>query len=81
LTKVCAQIREQGYATDDGEYQEGIRCVAAPIRAEGGVIIGSIGISVPLQRFAKNRYRICGKQVSTASSLISELLNKESGKS
>jgi IclR family transcriptional regulator, acetate operon repressor len=77
LVKVCAQIREQGYATDDGEYQEGVRCVAAPIRAEDGIIIGSIGISVPLQRFSKDRYKVCGEQVSTAASRISELLSNE----
>jgi IclR family acetate operon transcriptional repressor len=77
LAKVCAQIKTQGYATDDSEYQEGLRCVAAPIRAEGGVIIGSIGISAPLQRFAKERYRICGEQCSTAAQRISELLSNE----
>ena len=81
LAKACVQIREQGYATDDGEYLEGIRCVAAPIRAEGGLIIGSIGISVPLQRFSKDRYRICGEQVSTAANHISELLNNEARES
>ena len=53
LAKVCAQIKAQGYSTDDGELSEGIRCVAAPIRAEYGMIIGSIGISAPLQRTDK----------------------------
>jgi len=78
LTKVCAQIRTQGFATDDGEYQEGIRCVAAPIRAEGGDIIGSIGVSVPLQRFSKDRYRVCGEQVSAVAQRITSLLSNES---
>jgi IclR family acetate operon transcriptional repressor len=73
LAKVCAQIREQGYATDDGEYQEGIRCVAAPIRAENGIVIGSIGISVPVQRLPKERYDECGGQVSLAATRISEV--------
>jgi IclR family acetate operon transcriptional repressor len=61
---MCLQIKAQGYAVDDGEYQEGIRCVAAPIRSEGGMIIGSIGVSAPLQRFPKERCRVCGEQVS-----------------
>jgi len=77
LTKVCSQIRDQGYSTDDGELQEGIRCVAAPIRAEGGAIIGSIGVSVPLQRFPKDRYRVCSEQVSAAAAGISRLLSNE----
>ena len=32
LAETCVQIKAQGYACDDGEYQEGVRCVAAPIR-------------------------------------------------
>ena len=74
LTRICAQIRTQGYATDDGEYQEGIRCVAAPIRSEGGLIIGSIGISAPSQRFSKERYRECAEQVSHVAERITEIL-------
>ena len=74
LTKACAEIKSLGYATDDGEYQEGIRCVASPIRAEGGVIIGSIGVSVPLQRFTEERYRVCGEQVTAIARRISEAL-------
>src|SRR5262249_41931322 len=37
LARVCNQIRTQGYASDDGELQEGVRCVAAPIRSESGL--------------------------------------------
>ena len=76
LAKVCAQIRVQGYATDDGEYQEGIRCIAAPIRSEGGLIIGSIGVSAPLQRFPKERYRECAAQVSEVAQRIAEILGQ-----
>lgn len=77
LTKACARTRAHGFATDDGEYMEGIRCVAAPIRAEGGVIIGSIGVSAPLQRFSKDRYRVCGQQVSAVAQRITALLSNE----
>ena len=70
LAKMCLQIKAQGYAVDDGEYQEGIRCVAAPIRSEGGMIIGSIGVSAPLQRFPKERCRTCGEQVSAIAQQI-----------
>jgi len=71
LAETCVQIKAQGYACDDGEYQEGVRCVAAPIRAHGGMIIGSIGISAPLQRFPKDRYRACGDEVCAAAAEIS----------
>jgi len=75
LAKVCVQIKAQGYASDDGEFQEGIRCVAAPIRAESGLIVGSIGISAPLPRLPEERYRVYGAQVRTIADEISAKLN------
>jgi len=77
LAKLCAHIRAQGFATDDGEYIEGIRCVAAPIRAADGDIVGSIGISAPSSRFPKERYRICAEQVMAAASQISGALTSQ----
>lgn len=74
LSRVCAQIRTQGYATDDGELQEGVRCVAAPIRTERGMVVGSIGISAPTIRFPKDRYPVCGEQVLAVAEAISAKL-------
>lgn len=55
LVKQLASIRETGFATDDGEYAEELRCVAAPIRDARGAIIASVGISAPITRFPKQR--------------------------
>jgi DNA-binding IclR family transcriptional regulator len=38
-------VRAEGYAVDDGEYEEGLWCVAAPVVAEGRTI-AAIGISL-----------------------------------
>jgi IclR family transcriptional regulator, acetate operon repressor len=64
LARACNRIGERGYATDDGEFIEGLRCVASPIRDQDGLIIASIGVSAPLSRFPKNQYVTCGRQVS-----------------
>jgi len=74
LTRDCADIRTQGFATDDGEYQEWIRCIAAPIRAGDGAIIGSIGVAAPLQHLTKDRYRVYGEQVFAVAQRITNLL-------
>ena len=39
------EIREQGYATDDEERLEGIRCVAAPIQTGTNEVVGAVSIS------------------------------------
>jgi DNA-binding IclR family transcriptional regulator len=38
------RIRKQGYAVDNEEYYEGVRCVAAPVRS-GGQVVASISIT------------------------------------
>ncbi len=50
LARVCAKARLDGFAVDDGEYIEDVRCVAAPIRDPQGEIVASVGISSPTTR-------------------------------
>lgn len=52
LREELATIRDRGYAVDDEERLEDIRCVAAPVTAGGRDIEGAISISAP-----KNRMR------------------------
>lgn len=44
LLNKLKKIKKQGYAIDDEEYYEGVRCVAAPIRA-GGRIVAAVSIT------------------------------------
>lgn len=44
LLKELQIIRTQGYAIDDEEYYEGVRCVGAPIRA-GNKIVAAVSIT------------------------------------
>jgi DNA-binding IclR family transcriptional regulator len=78
LAKHCEEIRATGLAGDDGEYQDGIRCVAAPIRAEGGTVIGSIGISAPVTRVSPQLYREWGQRVREIAGRISSKLTNVS---
>jgi DNA-binding IclR family transcriptional regulator len=75
LAAACTEIRKRGYATDDGEYMEGVRCVAAPIRDQEDTVIGSIGISAPIARFPESRYLECGKQVRESAKQIGRLIS------
>lgn len=75
LAGECAGIASRGFARDAGEFQDGLRCVAAPIRDRDGAIIGSIGISAPANRLPEERYDVCGLQVLGVTRVIHEGLS------
>jgi len=55
LNKHLADVRAQDYAVDDEENEEGIRCVAAPVRNDQGSVIAAISISGPTVRMTEKR--------------------------
>jgi DNA-binding IclR family transcriptional regulator len=64
-------IREKGWAVDDGEHEDALRCVSAPIRNYRGRVIACISISVPSSRVAGERLEELGKMVKEAADKIS----------
>jgi DNA-binding IclR family transcriptional regulator len=52
--KEMAQVRQQGYAVNRGEWREGVWGIAAPIFDARGTVIAGIGVSGPANRFPKN---------------------------
>lgn len=53
LLKQLQFVREQGYAYDDMENEEGVRCIAAPIKDHRGRVIAAVSISGPAQRLTR----------------------------
>jgi IclR family transcriptional regulator, KDG regulon repressor len=45
------RVREQGYALDLEEFEEGLRCVAAPVRDHSARVVAALGIAGPRRRF------------------------------
>ncbi|MCU4742555.1 IclR family transcriptional regulator [Natronoglomus mannanivorans] len=68
LKEELAEIRERGYAIDDEERVEGMRCVAAPLRDSSGYPIGGLSVSGPMSRFNDDVFveEIPNKVLSTA---------------
>lgn len=50
LAAQVAEIRIRGYAIDDEEIEQGLRCVAAPIRDHSGAVTAAVSISGPTTR-------------------------------
>jgi IclR family KDG regulon transcriptional repressor len=48
-------IRTRGYAIDDEESEEGIRCVAAPVYNDRGIAVAAISISGPSVRVTRQK--------------------------
>jgi DNA-binding IclR family transcriptional regulator len=49
-------IRAVGYGVDIEEFTPGQAAVAAPIRGHGGLVVGAIGISGPVERICDTHY-------------------------
>lgn len=50
LEATLADVAERGYAIDDGERLERLRCIAAPVRRPSGEVLGAISVSAPASR-------------------------------
>ena len=49
------KIRDCGFAIDDMEHEDGVRCVGAPVRNYTGKVVASISASGPSQRMTSSR--------------------------
>lgn len=50
LFESLEDVRDRGYAVDDGERLEGLRCVAAPVMNSSDKVLGAISVSAPASR-------------------------------
>ncbi|MGP8049775.1 MAG: IclR family transcriptional regulator [Desulfobaccales bacterium] len=66
-----ARIREQGFAVDNEEIMEGLRCVAAPIRNQTGEVISAISLSGPVSRLTGEKFDTAIRRVTETTDEIS----------
>ena len=52
MRRDIAEVRQNGIAFDDGEFDAEVRCVAVPVLDFSGQVLGAIGISGPVWRMS-----------------------------
>jgi len=55
LKKELARVRTRGYAVDDEEFEEGLRCIGAPVLNHSGEPVAAISIAGPAFRVGGER--------------------------
>ncbi len=66
------RIRELGYAVDDEEFEEGLRCVSAPIFDHRGNVVASLSMAAPVFRLRKERVPQVARLVVAAAQGLSD---------
>ena len=68
------RIRERGYAVDNEEYDEGLRCIGAPVRDHSGHVVAALGIGGPVTRVTPARVEELSTLVMAAAAGLSRRL-------
>ncbi len=68
------QVREKGYAFDNEEFEEGLRCLAAPIWDHTETVVASLGIAGPAVRINPGRMPELIKLLQEAAEAVSTAL-------
>jgi DNA-binding IclR family transcriptional regulator len=74
LMREIETVKEKGYATDNEEYIEGVRCVASPILNQAGKPVAAIGISAMKERLPLGNIDSVGEQICSCAREISRHL-------
>lgn len=74
LRAELAKIRAQSYAMDNEEIEEGLRCVAAPVRNHTGKVVAAMSVAGPSSRMTPERVSEIIESVKAASWELSHRL-------
>ncbi len=81
MDREFSRIRRQGFAIDDVEFEEGVRCVGAPILDHRGIPIAAISVSAPVSRMPHSKAQQVGAMVRDVMATISRAMGWGSGAS
>lgn len=68
------RVRKLGYATDNEEFEKGLKCIGAPVRDHMGRVIAAISIAMPAFRMEKGRVPELTREVLKSAEDLSSAL-------
>jgi len=71
LKRELGRVRERGYAVDNEEFEEGLKCIGAPVRDHSGKVVAAISIAGPASRMVEQRMPTLTRSVVTAANHLS----------
>lgn len=71
LVQELAHVRSQGYAVDNIENEEGVRCIGAPLFDYSRKLVGAVSLSGPSNRVTEGRVAELGQMVKETALAIS----------
>jgi IclR family acetate operon transcriptional repressor len=74
LAAELAATRERGYAIDEIENEDGVRCVAVPVRDHTGRVVAALSVSAPAYRFSSEDLPGVAELALAAAATLSERL-------
>jgi IclR family transcriptional regulator, KDG regulon repressor len=72
LLRQVRAVTTDGYAVDDEEHDEGIRCIAVPVRDYRGKVIASVSVAGPASVFLQKNDNETAKMVKETALVISK---------
>ena len=73
LAAALEEVVERGFAVADGELEEGLLAVAAPVRDAGGAVVAAISASGPTYRLDARRAEVAAALVAAAEEVSQRL--------
>src|SRR5271170_886165 len=77
LKRELETIRERGYAIDNEEIEDGVRCIAAPILNGRGRAVAAVSVSGPSSRITPARFQLIGKTMVKGARELSARLGNQ----
>ena len=69
--KEIETVRKNGYALDDEEREEGLRCIGAPVKDGTGTVVAAVSVAGPVFRITRSRIASLAEMVMRAAEQIS----------